>query len=99
MKSLPPVHLAAGLPTIGDPCRLAQIAGASDQDEPTRTRELRGAPARLWEASRPGPLVIASCAPSGGFGLDKAPLTDISRGLRDRTPGADLEPVATLSAA
>ncbi len=43
MKSLPPAHLAASLPTIGDPCRLAQIAGASDQDEPTRTRELRAA--------------------------------------------------------
>src|SRR5580692_3108145 len=35
----------------------------------------------------------------GGFGLDKAPLTDISRCPSDRRPAAGLEPVATLPAA
>ena len=40
-----------------------------------------------------------SAPASSGFGLDKAPLTDISRCPRARRPGARLEPVATLPAA
>src|SRR5271168_4840770 len=93
-----------GSPRASSPHGLAAPALAShDGRDCVQLPPARGcyhlAPRRTF-TSNPVPMPGTPSAPaSGGFGLDKAPLTDISRCPRDRRPGAGLEPVATLPAA